>query len=144
MRYILDRVHHNPGEAPLATAFTDPAHLADYGFNSRVFKHRNCVAAFAATGIDCFPAGSTERAWLDPFTARLVRDIAAVKARGLQVFSHLDLFVRPRPLTEHDRALAASSLCRSLHEGRCFSLPGQQDFSGLGESVAHHVRLSSA
>ena len=42
----------------MATAFTEPTHLADYGFNGQVFKLLNCVATFAATGGDCSPAGS--------------------------------------------------------------------------------------
>ena len=84
MKYILDMVHHNPGEPPFQTRFLNPAHLADYGFNGQVFKHINCVATFAATGVDCFPAGSPERAWLKKFTPGIEREIAAAKARGLK------------------------------------------------------------
>jgi len=101
MKYILDMVHHNPGEPPFQTRFLNPAHLADYGFNGQVFKHINCVATFAATGVDCFPAGSPERAWLKKFTPGIEREIAAAKARGLKVFYHIDLFVLPKRLVEH-------------------------------------------
>ena len=101
MRYILDMVHHNPGEPPFQTRFSDPAHLVDYGFNGQVFKHINCIATFAATGVDCFPPGSPERAWLDAFTPGIEREIARAKAQGLKVFYHLDLFVLPRRLVEH-------------------------------------------
>jgi len=97
-------VHHNPGEAPFSSAFNDPAHLLEYGYNAQVFKHLNCAATFAASGVDVFPAGSPERAWLDDLTARLVRDMAAAKAKGLLVFHHLDLFVLPTRLIEHFRA----------------------------------------
>ena len=103
MRFILDMVHHNPGEAPFQTAFTDPAHLVDYGFNGQVFKHINCVATYAATGVGCFPPGSPERAWLDKFTPGIEREIAAAKACGLKVFYHIDLFVLPKRLVEHFR-----------------------------------------
>ena len=103
MRYILDMVHHNPGEAPVRSAFLDPAHLADYGFNGQVFKHINCIATYAATGADCFPAGSPELAWLERTTAGIEREIAAAKAKGLKVFYHLDLFVLPRRLVERFR-----------------------------------------
>lgn len=104
MRYLLDMVHHNPGEPPFATRFSDPAHLRDYGFNGQVFKHINCVATYAATGVDCFPAGTPESAWLAAFTPGIEREIARAKAHGLQVFFHLDLFVLPRRLVEHFRA----------------------------------------
>ena len=100
MRYILDMVHHNPGEPPFQTRFLDPAHLVDYGFNGQVFKHINCIATCAATGVDCFPAGSPERAWLEKFSPGIEREIAAAKAHGLKVFYHLDLFVLPKRLVE--------------------------------------------
>jgi hypothetical protein len=101
MKFILDMVHHNPGEPPFQTRFLDPAHLADYGFNGQVFKHINCVATYAASGVDCFPAGSPDRAWLEQFTPGIEREIAAAKAKGLKVFYHVDLFVLPKRLVEH-------------------------------------------
>jgi hypothetical protein len=101
MRFILDMVHHNPGEPRFQSAFLDPAHLADYGFNGQVFKHINCIATFDALGLDLFPAGSAERAWLDGFTPGIEREIAAAKVHGLKVFYHLDLFVLPKQLVEH-------------------------------------------
>ncbi|MEI6196846.1 MAG: hypothetical protein WCS42_21225 [Verrucomicrobiota bacterium] len=104
MKYILDMVHHNPAEPPVQTRFLDPAHLADYGFNGQVFKHINCVVTFAASGVDCFPGGSVERAWLDQFTPGIEREIAAAKAQGLKVFYHVDLFVLPKRLVEHFRS----------------------------------------
>ncbi len=103
MKHILDMVHHNPGEPPFQTAFLSPAHLVDYGFNGQVFKHINCVATFAATGVDFFPEGSPERAWLDTFTPGIEREIAAAKARGLTVYYHVDLFVLPKRVVEHYR-----------------------------------------
>lgn len=101
MKFILDMVHHNPGEPPFKTRFLNPVHLADYGFNGQVFKHINCVATFAASGVDCFPDSSPERAWLDQFTPGIEREIAAAKAQGLKVFYHIDLFVLPKRLVAH-------------------------------------------
>jgi hypothetical protein len=101
MKFILDMVHHNPGEPPFQSAFLNPAHLVDYGYNGQAFKHINCIATFAAAGVDCFPAGSPERAWLDDFTPRIEHEIAAAKTKGLKVFYHIDLFVLPKRLVEH-------------------------------------------
>lgn len=103
MTYILDMVHHNPGEPPFESAFLNPVHLVDYGFNGQVFKHINCIATYAATGVDCFPEGSAERAWLDGFIPGIEREIAAAKATGLKVFYHIDMFVLPKRLVEHFR-----------------------------------------
>jgi hypothetical protein len=93
---ILDMVHHNPGEAPLRSAFLQPAHLVDYGYTGQVFKHINCIATFAALGAGLAPA----RAWLEPFTAGIERELRAAKAAGLAVFYHIDLFVLPKVLVE--------------------------------------------
>jgi len=101
MKYILDMVHHNPGEPPCKSRFLDPAHLANYGFNGQVFKHIHCIATFAASGVDCFPAGSPERAWLEAFTPGIEREITAAKQQGLKVFYHIDLFVLPKRLVAH-------------------------------------------
>ena len=103
MRLILDMVHHNPGEAPFTSAFTDPAHLRDYGFNGQVFKHLNTIATFPRAGVDCFPAGTPEAAWLESFTRDRVTEIDAAVAQGLAVYIHLDLFVLPRRLVEFYR-----------------------------------------
>ncbi|MEO8615204.1 MAG: hypothetical protein ABI600_08700 [Luteolibacter sp.] len=103
MPFILDMVHHNPGEAPFESAFLDPAHLADRGFNGQVFKHLNCAATFSSTGIEVFPTGSPDRVWLDTFTTERECEIAAAKAQELTVFYHLDLFVLPKRLVEHFR-----------------------------------------
>jgi len=96
-------VHHNPGEAPFNSRFLDPEYLAAAGFNGQVFKHINCVATFAASGVDCFPEGSAERVWLESFTQGIEAEIAAAKRAGLGVFYHLDLFVLPKRLVEHFR-----------------------------------------
>jgi hypothetical protein len=99
---ILDMVHHNPGEPPFRSAFLDPRHLARYGYTGQVSKHINCIATFAKLG-DFFPAGSPERAWLEPFTAGIEQEIRRAKAAGLQMFYHIDLFVLPRRLVEQYR-----------------------------------------
>ena len=54
--------------------------------------------------MDCFPAGSPERAWLEKITPCIEREIAAAKALGLKVFYHVDLFVLPKRLVEHYRS----------------------------------------
>ena len=101
--FILDMVHHNPGEERFRSRFLDPAHLVDYGFNGQVFKHINCIVTFESLGVDVFPADTEERAWLDAFVPGIELEIATAKAAGLMVFYHIDLFVLPKRLVEHYR-----------------------------------------
>lgn len=101
--WFIDMVHHNPGEPPFKTRYLDPVHLSDLGFNGQVFKHINCIATYEAAGVDVFPQGSEERAWLDAFTPGIADAILRAKAAGLKVFHHLDLFVLPKRLIDHFR-----------------------------------------
>lgn len=102
-RYCFDMIHHNPGEAPFDTAFSDPGHLSDYGFNGQAFKHINTVATLESVAPGVFPASEEERDWLDAFTADRVEEIRAAKAAGLDVYYHIDLFVLPKRIVEHFR-----------------------------------------
>lgn len=96
----MDMVHHNPGEPPFQTAFSDPKHLVRYGYNTQVFKHINCVATYDALGHELFIEGSDEHTWLTAFTKEREKEIARAKAEGLMVFYHVDLFVLPKRLIE--------------------------------------------
>jgi len=98
--FVLDMVHHNPGEAPFETAFSDSSHLREYGYNGKVFKHINCIATFAATGVDCFPKGTPAHEWLEEFTAQIESEMNDALQARVAAFSHIDLFVLPKVLVD--------------------------------------------
>lgn len=100
MKWILDMVHHNPGETPFETSFSNPEKLKCYGYNGQVFKHINCTAKFASISPAVVPSGSAEEAWADALIAALHTQNRAAKANGLAVFYHIDLFVLPRRLVQ--------------------------------------------
>ncbi len=101
--FVLDMVHHNPGEAPFDTQFTDPRELASRGYTGQVFKHINSVVRFDALGLDLWPEGSEEARWLEGFTKEREAEIRAAKAAGLKVYYHVDLFILPKRLVELER-----------------------------------------
>ena len=103
MEFILDMVHHNPGEAPFSSRFLDPAVLARYGWNGQVLKHINCALTFDGFDPEILPQGSPERAWVLNLRRQLQAEIAAARAQGLQVFFHVDFFVLPVRLVEKYR-----------------------------------------
>lgn len=103
MRYVLNMVHHNPGEAPFESAYNDPNHLRAAGFNGQVLKHINCLATLDRMMPDLFAPGSEARAWLDPFEERLAGEIRSAKAAGLEVYAHIDLFLLPKAFVERYR-----------------------------------------
>jgi hypothetical protein len=100
MNFIIDMVHHNPGEKPFDTSFTNPVKLVQYGYNGQVFKHINCVVKFSKLSEEIFPKGSEELNWLTEFSKGIKSEIENAKKNGLMVFYHIDLFVLPRRLVE--------------------------------------------
>jgi len=96
----LSMVHHNPGEKPFITKFTNPETLAEYGFNGQVFKHINTVVTFDKLGHNLFPENSPERLWIEKFKKTLKSEIDEAKNAGLLACHHIDLFVLPKKLVE--------------------------------------------
>ena len=99
--YRIDMIHHNPGDKPFDTAFSDPEYLRSYGYNAQAFKHINTIATFDAIAPGVFPSTPEESSWRESFTADRVKEIANAKAAGLEVYYHIDLFVLPKKIVEH-------------------------------------------
>lgn len=98
MEFIMDMVHHNPGEAPFKTKFLDPAVLREFGYNAQVFKHVNTAISFSALG-NYFDTPEAAQ-WLANMQNSIHTEIAKAKAEGLKVYYHVDLFVLPKKLVE--------------------------------------------
>lgn len=96
--FLLDLVHHNPGEPPLQTRFVDPSFLAELGYGGQVLKHLN-----ASVALSPFPATEEERVWLERAQAARDSEIAAAKRAGLRVYYHVDLFLLPKGVIEANR-----------------------------------------
>jgi hypothetical protein len=107
LKFIMDMVHHNPGEAHFETKFHHPEVLKEMGYNAQVFKHINCAVNFEALDSGLFPQGSTEREWMDQLAAGITEQNRKAKEEGLEVYYHVDLFVLPVKLVEQYK----DSLC---------------------------------
>lgn len=93
-------IHHNPGEAPCETAFSDPKHLKRYGYNGQAFKHINTIMTFDAVAPGIFPTTEEEKDWLKCFTEMIEEEIRRAKSEGLEVYYHIDLFVLPKRIVD--------------------------------------------
>ncbi|MBN9298191.1 MAG: hypothetical protein J0I41_14345 [Filimonas sp.] len=105
--YVLDMVHHNPGEPLTTSVFTDPAYLKQSGYNGQVIN--DFVFAHAALTFDkfdkrIFPQGSKEREWVLNAAKHVRENIAAAKKAGIKVYYFTDIVVLPKKLVElyHD------------------------------------------
>jgi len=105
MSFLIDMVHHNPGEPPFESEFTSPENLARLGYSGQVFKHVNCAVRFDTLGRNDFAEGTPSGQWMDALRSSIEREISAAKAENLKVYYHIDLFVLPRALVEDERSL---------------------------------------
>lgn len=103
MEFIMDMVHHNPGEPLCQTSFLNPEKLVRYGYNGQVHKSINCAVTCQSFDPDCLPQGSSDRNWILQKQANIRQEIRLAKEAGLQVFYHIDLMVLPRLLFQKHR-----------------------------------------
>jgi hypothetical protein len=96
---VIDMVHHNPGEKPFDSAFTDSRHLKSLGFTGQCFKHINAVIEYPELKGAPKPS-SKESKWLKNLKRQITDEIRQAKEAGLLVFYHVDLFILPRRIVE--------------------------------------------
>lgn len=104
--YILDMVHHNPGEALTRSEFNSPLYLQKNGYSGQVindFTFAHAALTFDALNADIFPAGSRERTWVEDAAKVVRRHIAEAHRAGIKVYYFTDLIVLPKKLVEKYR-----------------------------------------
>ncbi len=101
--FIMDMVHHNPGEALTKSAFTNPDYVKKSGFNVQVmndFLFPTAAVSFDSFDSTIFPKGSKDREWLDAATEQIQQNIKAAHKAGIKVFYFTDIVVLPKKLVE--------------------------------------------
>ena len=101
--YILDMVHHNPGEPLTKSAFTDPSYLKKGGYNGQVindFTFAHAAITFDHLNKNIFPAGSAERKWAENAAQKVRENIRLAHAAGVKVYYFTDIIVLPKKLVE--------------------------------------------
>jgi hypothetical protein len=103
--FVLDMVHHNPGEPETRSKFLDPALLRSWGFDGnvpRVFVQ--CAITFDAFDADTFPAGSEGRAWVEANARKLDALFKSMTDAGLPCYPSTDFIVLPKSLVAKHKA----------------------------------------
>lgn len=101
--YVLDMVHHNPGEPLTNSAFSDPAFLKKNGYNGQVindFTFAHSAITFDKLNENIFPKGSAERKWVEQAAAKVRENIRKAHAAGIKVYYFTDIIVLPKKLVE--------------------------------------------
>ncbi len=96
MEFIMDMVHHNPGEAPFDTAFLNPEKLVSYGYNAQVFKHINTAVTFLEYDSTLFDNDPEALEWINKLGEGITQEIKRARACGLKLYYHIDLFLFPK------------------------------------------------
>lgn len=112
-RYVLDMVHHNPGEALTKSVFTDANYLKAQGYTGQVvndFTFAHTAITFDSFDDSTFPLGSEARKWVMASAAKVKANIAQAKKAGLACYYFTDIIVLPKTLVAKYR----DQLCDSL------------------------------
>jgi hypothetical protein len=103
--FVLDMVHHNPGQARTQTQFLDPKFLAGWGYNGQVMNETiQAAVTFDSFDKTTFPAGSAARQWVLNKAAQVDGQIAAAHAAGLKIYYWTDFIVLPKTLVSKYRS----------------------------------------
>ncbi|WP_207535281.1 hypothetical protein [Desertivirga arenae] len=108
--FILDMVHHNPGEPLTQTKFSDPEYLKHCGYNSMVvndFTFAHAALTFDKLDSRIFPKGSKERDWVLAAAEKVRQNIDRAHKAGIKVYYFTDIIVLPKRLVElyHDQVV---------------------------------------
>jgi hypothetical protein len=112
-RYVLDMVHHNPGEALTKSVFTDPRYLKAQGYTGQVvndFTFAHTAITFDSFDKSIFPIGSEGRKWVLASAEKVRENIARAKKAGMQCYYFTDMIVLPKSLVTKYK----DKLCDSL------------------------------
>lgn len=111
--YVLDMVHHNPGEALTTSAFNNPKFLKQNGYTGQVmndFTFAHAAITYDKLDARIFPVGSKERNWVIQAANRVKANIKAAHAAGIKVYYFTDIIVLPKTLVNlyHDEICDAN------------------------------------
>jgi hypothetical protein len=99
--FILDMVHHNPGEPLFVTKFNDPAVLRDWGYTGQCPKFFTQTAlTYRAFDPALIPAGSPAAAWAENTAAFIDERITEARAANLPLYPFTDVLLVPQALME--------------------------------------------
>ena len=98
-RFVMDMVFDNPGEPPQPTAFRDPHHLADWGYNGQVIvAEADSCETFDAIAPDILPKGSEARVWIERHARALELKAKQIHAAGIKAYAWFQFIVLPKAL----------------------------------------------
>jgi hypothetical protein len=100
-QFILDMVHHNPGEPLTNSSFNDPEFLKANGYDGQVindFTFVHTAITYDKLNRNIFPEGSAERKWVDSAADKVKENIRKAHKAGIKAYYFTDIIVLPKKL----------------------------------------------
>jgi hypothetical protein len=105
--FMIDMVHHNPGEPLTRSTFNSPAFLKKNGFNGQVmndFIFVHAAITYHKFDSTIFLKGTKERIWVEAAAKKIKANIIAAKKAGIKVYYFTDIIVLPKKLVDKYKA----------------------------------------
>lgn len=102
-RFVLDMIHHNPGDKPYESANNNPQFVKEMGFNGKVyflFESPIIAINWESLDKDILPKGTAERDWVDKKALQIRKNLADSKKAGLSTWAMTDMNVFPKRLVK--------------------------------------------
>ena len=95
--YVLNLVHHNPGEPRFVTEFNSPSFLKSLGYTGQIPKlEPQCGLTYDRYERGLVPLHSPEREWMLRQAAEFRKTLAIAKKAGCPIYPWIDVLVVPK------------------------------------------------
>lgn len=101
--FILDMVHHNPGEDPYQSVYNNPEVIKGMGYNGKVyslFESPALAINWESVDKDILPKGTEDRKWVDNKAAQIRKMHEACIEADIDIYAMSDLILFPKRLIE--------------------------------------------
>jgi len=101
--FILDMVHHNPGDEPYQSAYNNPGVIKEMGYNGKVyflFESPALAINWESVDKDILPKGTDDRKWVDDKAAQIKKMHNECINEGIQIYAMSDLIMFPKRLID--------------------------------------------
>lgn len=96
--YIMNMVHHNPGEGETQSTYNDPQFVKSRGFRAMVLMdYVQCAITYDNFEKDIVPQGP-EREWITSRAAIVEKKLREADSADMDVYAFTDVFVAPKSI----------------------------------------------
>lgn len=116
--FILDMVHHNPGEERTDSKYLNPVVLKEWGYNGQVVNdYLQAAINYHSFDKTLFQPGSEAERWRSECENRIRKQIDAAEKAGIDIYYFTDFMVLPREILEkYKRKICSSNGDINIHK----------------------------